>query len=498
MLRLIILLAILGALAFGIGQLADQPGDISINWGTTHIETSLLVGLLAALAAMVAFTFLWGLLRFIFKFPSLMNFAARARRRNRGFAAISRGMVALGAGDQKAAAAAAKEAERNLKDEPLTLLLKAQSAQMSGDKKTATNTFSQMAQIPETRVLGLRGLHIEARQRGDHDAAHSHAVEAQKLVATPWAAEAVMQHHAGNANWSEALAGVERNASAKLIDKATANRQRAVLKTAIALESQETAPETALNLAKEAISLSPDLVPAAALAAKLYINANETRKARKVLEAVWAKVQHPDLATAYLNLRQGDKASERLARAETLLKMSPDAIDARLAVAKAATEALNFDRARAVLEPIANLDVAARPSAKTCIAMAALEEAQNRGSGKAREWLARAARAPRDAAWIADGIISDTWQPASPVTGKLDAFKWEQPIERLTAYVVEPVEDVKAPEPEVVAVVAPPALSPPPAKPVVLPVIFPQANAPDDPGQDVVEPKKSRFGKLFG
>jgi HemY protein len=48
-----------------------------------------------------------------------------------------------------------------------------------------------------------------------------------------------------------------------------------------------------------------------------------------------------------------------------------------------------------------------------------------------REWLARGSRAPRDAAWVADGIISSQWAPISPVTGKLDAFEWRQPDERL-------------------------------------------------------------------
>ena len=45
-----------------------------------------------------------------------------------------------------------------------------------------------------------------------------------------------------------------------------------------------------------------------------------------------------------------------------------------------------------------------------------------------REWLARAVRAPRDPAWTADGIVSDEWEPLSPVTGRLDAFEWKVPV----------------------------------------------------------------------
>ena len=37
-------------------------------------------------------------------------------------------------------------------------------------------------------------------------------------------------------------------------------------------------------------------------------------------------------------------------------------------------------------------------------------------------------RAPRDPAWTADGIVSDEWEPVSPVTGQLDAFEWKVPV----------------------------------------------------------------------
>ena len=479
MLRLVILFFILAVLAYGLGQLADQPGDISVNWGSFHIETSLLVGLLGLLATVVALSVLWSLIRFVFRIPALVTLASKARSRAKGFAAVSRGMVALGAGDQKTAASAAKEAEKHLKDEPLALLLKAQSAQMSGDKAAAETTFSKMAQNPATRVLGLRGLHVEARRRGDAEAAHAHAEEAQKHGATPWAAEALLDHHAANANWAAALAGVECSASARLIDKADANRQRAVLKTAIALDKKAGSPEEALKLAREAIGLSPNLVPATVLAAQLLIAQKDPRRARKLIEAIWPNAQHPDLAQAYVDSRPGDKASEKLARAEYLLKLTPDSADARLAVAKAAIIAREFDRAGEVLRPLVDLDSAERPTARACLAMAELEQARGSGNGRTREWLARAAHAPRDAAWIADGVISDTWGPVSPITGKLDAFHWTRPMESVAAYTYEAPAEVVETSLVPALVLAPPG-------------------APDDPGLDnAVAPQKKRFGGIF-
>ena len=63
--------------------------------------------------------------------------------------------------------------------------------------------------------------------------------------------------------------------------------------------------------------------------------------------------------------------------------------------------------------------------------MAEIEEGEHGDLGRVREWLARAIRAPRDPAWVADGYVSDAWAPASPVTGRLDAFTWQVPDEDL-------------------------------------------------------------------
>jgi HemY protein len=75
--------------------------------------------------------------------------------------------------------------------------------------------------------------------------------------------------------------------------------------------------------------------------------------------------------------------------------------------------------------------------------MAEIEEGQSGDQGKAREWLARAVRAPRDPAWTADGLVSDEWEPLSPVTGKLDAFEWKVPMTvtgRLVAETAPPAQ----------------------------------------------------------
>lgn len=428
--RALVFIGLLAVAAFAAVWLADRPGNVVVTWGGYQAQTSVAVALIATVGIAFGLSLLWTAVRFLTHLPSRMSYASRARRRARGYQAVSRGMVAVGAGDPLAARRHASEAERLLGREPLTLLLKAQAAQVSGDRPAAEAAFRRLVDEGETRVLGLRGLFVEARRRGDMAAARGYAMEAARLApAATWANEAVLEAQCAEGDWRGAIATIERRGSLGLVDRSAARRQRAVLLTADAQADAERDPEGALASVLDAVKLAPDLVPAAALAGRLLSRRGDLRRAAKIVETAWKAQPHPDLAAVYLNLRPGDSAQDRLRRAETLAKLSAWHPEARLAVASAALDARDFSRARSAIEPL----LAERPTMRTCLFMADLEQAEHGATGKAREWIARAARAPRDPAWIADGIVSDRWAPISPVTGRLDAFVWQAPPDVLAA-----------------------------------------------------------------
>lgn len=424
MVRVLVYLFVIALLAAGAVWLADRPGEVSILWQGYRIETS--VAIAAIGVVMLAFLALvaWTVLRFVFGLPSAFGFASRARRRARGFEAISRGMVAIGAGDPVAAGRYASDARKFAASEPLTLLLEAQSAQLSGDRGQAEAAFKAMLDRPETRVLGLRGLFVEARRRGDMAAARAFADDAvRRSPSLAWANDALLDFHTAAGDWQAARTAVERRAALRLADKGEAKRQRAVLLAAEALEAKDREPEKALAAALEAVKLAPGLTPAAALAGRMLSERGDIKKAARLLEAAWKQVSHPDIASAYLDVRPGDSARDRLARAETLAKLRPADPEGVLALAGAAIHAQDFARARATLKPL----LAGGASVRACLLMAELEEAEHGATGRVREWLARATRAPRDAAWVADGLVSDQWLPVSPISGRLDAFVWTVP-----------------------------------------------------------------------
>ncbi len=442
MIRVLFYLVVVGLVAFGAVWLAERPGDVAITWQGEHVETSVMVLAAALIALAVAAVVLWSILRALVRAPAAMASRMEARRNERGYRAVSHGLIAVGAGDLRTARKLTHEASRLAPGAPLTLLLSAQAAQLAGDGTAATATFKQMAGRDDTRVLGLHGLFVEAQRRNDAVAALFYAEEAAKHASAPaWAGQAVLDMRCGAGDWAGALSRLDRNMKAGLLDRAAYRRQRAVLLTAEALAAEESATaaaagavdvslptsvkpdverERAKALALEAVKFAPTLVPAAALAGRLLAAAGERRKAARVIEAAWRANPHPDLADAYL--RPGDSARERLARVEALAAMAPGDPEAAIAVARAALDAKEFTAGKQALAPFT-----AAPTKRVAALMAALE-LQAGDEGRGREWMARAFNARRDPAWTADGFVSDHWLPISPVTGRLDAFEWKDPL----------------------------------------------------------------------
>ncbi len=429
MLRLVAFLLAVLAVASGLAWLADRPGQLIINWQGREIETSVFhaVVILAALTATAIF--IWSLLRQMWNSPATVGHFINKRRQRRGLDALSSGMIAIGAGDRANATRYAIQARKSLPNEPLTHLLRAQAAQLSGDRTTARRIFEAMLASPDTEQLGLRGLFVEAQREGAAEPAQQYSQRALRLnPKLAWPVDALFDLQCREGNWAgalETLATARRNGH---VDKAVADRRRAVLLTAQAQTLEDSDAERALTLASEAHGLAPDLIPAAAIAGRILAGKGNTARAAKMLQKTWSKAPHPDLSTAYAFARIGDSPRDRLDRVKQLAALRPYAVEASIAVATAAIEARDWDQARQALSPL--LDQS-RLTQRAATLMARIEGEQHGDKGRVREWLARAATAQRDATWTADGVVAERWAAVSPATGQLDAFVWKVPVERV-------------------------------------------------------------------
>ena len=427
MLRIVFFLILIAVAAAGAAWVADQTGDVTLSWGAWRATTTIPVFALGLGLVAVAAVFVWSILRGIWRTPARLRHRRHEKRNARGRHAITQGLLAIGHGDTGLARRHADAARRHAPDDPLALLLHAQSAQLDGNRDEAQRAFRAMAERPDTRLLGLRGLFIEAQRADDAVSAVMIAEEAVKLSpSSTWASQAVLGFRCARSDWSGALAILDSNLSSGLIDKTTYRRQRGVLLTARALELETMDRDVARESVMEAVKLAPTLVPAAALAAKFESEAHQVRRAMKLVEAAWLAHPHPDLADAYAHVKLGDSARQRLQRVETLAAKTAGHVEGQLAIARAAIDASEFARAREALAPRAN-----DPTPRVAWLMAEIARAEHGARGRARAGTLRAGRARHDPAWTADGYVSNRWRPVSPVTGRLDAFQWQAPVASL-------------------------------------------------------------------
>jgi HemY protein len=510
MIRVVLFLVTLALIATGFVWFADRPGDVAVTWMGYRIETSLMVAALAIAALVVAVMIVWSILRGIMRSPEQVSLFFRHRRAMKGYLAISRGLIAIGSGDTRVARKAADEAARLSPGDPLMLLLTAQSAQLAGDRIGAERAFHEMARHDNTKLLGLRGLYIEAQRRNDSAAARRVAEEAAKAEPSlTWAGQAVLDDRCTNADWAGALNALDHMKGG--LEKSDYRRKRAVLLTARALALQDIDRDAARAAALDAVKLAPDLVPAAALAGRRLAEAGDQRRAGKILVGAWRLNPHPDIAEAYAHLRPGDSARARLTRMQSLADKVPGQLEGALAVARAALDAQEFMTARAALASYLSA-----PTRRVATLMAEIEETERGDEGRVREWMGRAMRAAGDPVWTADGVVSDRWLPVSP-NGRLDGYQWRVPLAEIG--MTHPVIDAPPPplpepkvetkpeiKPEAESEAAKPApivlpvseekvidaapapaeqaAPKPPVKPLPVEAVIPLVHAPDDPGLD--------------
>ena len=445
MTRLVLFLVAILGLSFGFSWLADNPGTITVDWQGYHAEPTVfqVVVLTAVLTALGIC--LWTILRQIWTSPAAVSHFLTKRRQQRGLDALSSGMIAIGAGDRATATRYALQARKSLPNEPLTHLLRAQAAQLSGDRATSRRIFEAMLSSPDTEQLGLRGLYLEASREGESEAQRQFAERAIALnPKLGWPVEGLFELQCKAGDWAAAIETLNLARRHGTLEKTVADRRRAVLLAGQAMALEDSQSEKALGLALEAHALAKDLVPAAAVAGRLLAAKGQTSKAAKVLQKTWARAPHPELAIAYAYARIGDSPRDRLDRVRQLAALNPHSSEGAIAVALASIEAHDFDLARDALSPL----LEGRLTRRVATLMARIEKEQHGDRGRVREWLARAVNAPRDPAWTADGVVAESWAPASPVTGALDAFQWRVPVEEFDSSAsvtgTSPLDDLMA------------------------------------------------------
>lgn len=417
-------------LTAGIAWLIGLPGTLTVELLGYRMQPRLGVAAFGLIAAVALVILTWGVVKRVVAAPFYFARRNQERRRDQGYLALSDGFIALQSGDALRARQLAREARNNLPKNGAAQLLEARADLALGEMHSARENYRALLSNRKTALAALAGLYDQARAQGRIEAALTFAQKALDLSPqVGWARDALFHELTRNGRWEEAARMVESEPSLTRDDKMRKRRRMAVVDTARAQLKETQDPSVALDHALAALKLQPDFVPAALIAARIYANRGDSKRAMTLLRRVWRATSHPDVAMLYANAVQGAPATERLKRIRELVDAPPANKAGALVLARAAIDAFEWGEARAALSGF----IGTEPSQAVCLMMAEIEEGETSDHGKARDWWNRAQRAPRDPVWTADGITAPEWEPVSPVTGLLDAFEWRVPTSAIAA-----------------------------------------------------------------
>lgn len=435
--KIVLFLMIVVAIAFGATYLMDGEntiiGDLMITLGGVEytlsaIEAVIVLTLLVILIwiGLKLMSLLVATLRFINGDDTAISRYFNRSRERRGYRALSEGMMALASGDADAAMTKAGQAERYLQQPTLTNLLAAQAAEMSGNTTRAEQIYKELIKDPQTRFVGVRGIMKQRLATGDTDVALQLAQKAFELKPKhDEVQDVLLQLQAKSHDWQ----GARKTLGVKLkqgkIPRDVHKRREAVLALSQAAEviDEENSIEKRES-AIEANRLSPDLVPAAAMAAREYIAQSKPKLAVRVIKKAWESQPHPDLAAAFSEIAPNETPQERLKRFAQLSKLSPMHIESRLMMAELNLAAEDFPAARRALGDI----VENEPDARALTIMAAIERGEGSSDEVVRGWLTKALSAPRGPQWVCDkcNTIHSDWVPVCSSCDALDTLSWKE------------------------------------------------------------------------
>ena len=435
--KIVLFLMIVVAIAFGATYLMDGDntiiGDLMITLGGVEytlsaIEAVIVLTLLVVLIWVVLklLSLLVATLRFINGDDTAISRYFNRSRERRGYRALSEGMMALASGDADAAMTKAGQAERYLQQPTLNNLLAAQAAEMSGNTTRSEQIYKELIKDPQTRFVGVRGIMKQRLATGDTDVALKLAQKAFELKPKHEEVQDVLlQLQAKSHDWQ----GARKTLGVKLkqgkIPRDVHKRREAVLALSQAADviDEENSIEKR-EAAIEANRLSPDLVPAAAMAAREYIAQGKPKLAVRVIKKAWESQPHPDLAAAFSEIAPNETPQERLKRFAQLSKLNPDHIETRLMMAELNLAAEDFPEARRALGDI----VENEPDARALTIMAAIERGEGSSDEVVRGWLTKALSAPRGPQWVCDkcNTIHSDWVPVCSSCDVLDTLSWKE------------------------------------------------------------------------
>ena len=393
----LILTALAAAFALSLIGESGRASIVWLGWRTDTTATALVIlGLLASFLAFSA----WRLVLWVAEAPRRAAAARAESRRRQELEVLTRGFVAVAAGDgAEARRLAAKATELSADAPALTRLLSARAAEAAADPAAVEAAWTAMLAFPDLRLAARRGLTKLALSRGERTTAVQHAEAAFALARTAlWAWRVLLEARLEEGDWEAARDLLKTGQDRRIVSPEVAERGRAALLAASAAQLDLTgdvrARARAADFALEAARLQPGFAPGVVMAARLLAGQGKASRAAQVIEAAWKAAPHPALWLALRDLKTQETPRERAGRLAALAALNPGARESRILMVESALT--GGDGARA-LELARGLE--AEPlTARIAGLMARAAFAAGRPD-EARVWRGRGIAAPGEPDW---------------------------------------------------------------------------------------------------
>lgn len=415
--------------------LGTQPGSVSMTLMDYTFTMHAGVFLLVVAVILMILLVLAKVMRAIVSVPEGIAKYQREDKRKKGLRALTRGLVAVAAGDAKKATHFSNQTKSLLPGQNgLPVLLEAQAARLRGEEGFAQNRFQELMKDKDAAFLGIRGLLKSALNEGNVERALDFARQAADLYPKQnWVIKSVYELEIRNHLWSDVLITGKRADKIGAISKKRVMSDRvAILLMRYDYEWAEGNEKQAMKELEAAYKINPHFVPTVTRLADRYIQKGKNKKAASIVENAWRENPHPDLAELWDRLApesNGKNEKKILKWYQDLLSFRPDSLEGHIAAARAAMDLGFWGEAKAFLMVAEKI----YPSARVFRLRAIVEQNSTHNEDSIHQFMEQASEALPDKRWLCreTGLVYEDWAAIAVPHESFNTIIWDYPGARI-------------------------------------------------------------------
>jgi len=368
--------------------------------------------------------FIYRIYLFFKQTPKRIKNSLIIKNYNKGINAIVSAIVAMSNNDDKELIFQSKKIENYLNKNPISLILKAESARKAKKNELAEQYFNEMLKNSQTKIIGLRGLLEQNLKKQDYHHALIYAEDIYNInPKLEWIYKTIRIIIIKTKNWQKLLA-IDKDAfNRNIITKKIQLNNSSIAKYEIALIKEDFSIQEAIKLLTEANLSRPNFPPIVKKLSRLLIDNNQLTKAKKLIQKCWVQNPHQMFFEELISISKIENVNI-VKIISKLIKDNSNNYDSIILIVKANINEKEWDRAKELIKPL----LSSKPNKTICELMYQIEIGIYNNIQKANSWKSRIPLGDLEKAWVCkySGSVQDHWTGISK-EGFLDSLEWTWP-----------------------------------------------------------------------